>query len=272
MPETKHHWASNIRFLRLRKGLSQDALAEQLGITRSKLNAHENGQTVNPTAEDLIHFSAFFQLSIDSLMKVDLGSLSEAKFKELEAGNDAYVTGSKLRVLATAVDSDNNDQIEFVPHKARAGYLSGYSDPEFIGKLPTFTMPNLPGDRKFRMFQTVGDSMYPVPENALVIANYVEDWSSLKPDTPCIVVSREEGIVFKLVTNQIRKNKTLLLKSLNSAYPPYELEAGQILEVWKFVNYISDTLPEPELSLQEMSKSLHEIRQTLQKMNNSRLQ
>ncbi len=271
MPEASNHWASNIKFLRNRLGLSQDALSEQLGIKRSKLNAHENGQTVNPTAEDLIHFSSFFKLSIDTLMKVDLANLSEAKFKELEAGNDSYITGRKMRVLATAVDQENNDQIEYVPHKARAGYLLGYSDPEFISKLPSFHMPHLPRDRKFRMFQTVGDSMYPIPENCLVIGNYVEDWSSLKNDVPCIVVSKEDGIVFKLVSEQIGKNRTLLLRSLNSAYPPYEVPAADILEVWRFVNYISDSVPEPEQTLQEMSKSLHEIREELRKLREKSL-
>ena len=47
-------WSTNLRHLRSRKKWSQDELAEKLEITRSKLNAHENGKTINPTAEDLI--------------------------------------------------------------------------------------------------------------------------------------------------------------------------------------------------------------------------
>jgi transcriptional regulator with XRE-family HTH domain len=263
MPEIYSHWASNIKFLRNRKDLSQEELAEKMGISRSKLNAHENGQTINPTVDDLINFSSFFKMSIDTLIKVDLNRLSELKIRDLEAGNDTFMTGSKIRVLATTVDSKNRDNIEFVPQKAKAGYLSGYSDPEFISKLPVFTMPHLPHDRKFRMFPTVGDSMYPIPENSLVIGNYLDDWSSIKEDTPCILVTKDEGIVFKLVTNQVKKNKTFLLKSLNSMYPSYEVRVENVVEIWRFVNYISDTIPQAELTLAEMSRSLNEIRMQL---------
>lgn len=260
------YWATNIRFLRNRKRLNQDDLATQLGISRSKLNAHENGQTVNPVVEDLISFSAYFKLSIDSLIKVDLSKLSELKLRELEAGNDVYITGSKIRVLATAVDSANEDRIEFVPQKAKAGYLAGYGDPEYISKLPVFSLPHLPRDRKFRMFPTSGDSMHPIPQNSLVIANYVEDWTTLKPETPCIVITKEEGIVFKLVTSQVKKNRTLLLQSLNNIYVPYEVEVGNVVEVWQFMNYISDTIPQPEIPVAEMGRTLHEIRSDLKKL------
>jgi hypothetical protein len=127
-------------------------------------------------------------------------------------------------------------------------------------------MPHLPKDRKFRMFATVGDSMYPVPEGAMVVGNFVEDWLGIKDRTACIVVTRDEGIVFKMVTSQVKKNKTLLLESLNSLYPPYEVSVGDVLEVWKFVNYISDSIPEAEVPLQEMSRSLQEIKAELRKM------
>jgi hypothetical protein len=108
--------------------------------------------------------------------------------------------------------------------------------------------------------------MYPIPENSMVIGNYIEDWSSIKEETPCIVVTREEGIVFKLVSNNIKKNKTLTLKSLNSMYSPYEVHVSDVLEIWQFVNYISETIPEQEIPLQEMARSLHEIKTELKKL------
>ena len=256
-------WASNIKFLRNRKRLSQDELAAKLNISRSKLNAHENGQTRNPPLEDLLNFSAYFKMSIDSLIKIDLSRISELKLRELEAGNDVYATGSKIRVLATTVDKDNREQIEFVPQKAKAGYLAGYHDPEYISKLPVFTMPHLPKDQKFRMFPTTGDSMLPIPENVLVIGNYVEDWMSIKDATPCIVITRDEGIVFKLVTSKIRKNRTFLLQSLNTEYEAYEVDVADVLEVWKFVSYVSDTIPQSEMTLQDISRALKEINSRL---------
>lgn len=263
-------WATNIKFLRNRKGLNQEELAGELGISRSKLNAHENGQTVNPPVEDLFRFSDYFRMGIDALLRTDLSALKDQQITELQTASNDFISGKKLRVLATTVDAANNEQIEFVPHKARAGYLAGFSDPEFISKLPVFHMPHLPKDRKFRMFPTTGDSMYPIPENSLVVGNYVEDWANIKDETPCIVVTKDEGIVFKLVTNQIKKNRTLLLRSLNTMYEPYEVGIGDVLEVWQFVNYISDSIPHAEIPLQEMSRSLYEIKAELKKLADKR--
>lgn len=262
-----NHWATNIRHLRRRKRLSQDEMAFSLNVSRSKLNAHENGQTINPTVEDLVNFSTYFKLSIDNLIKTDLSKLSEVKLRELEAGNDTYTTGTQLRILATTVNADNKENIEFVSQKAKAGYLSGYSDPEYITKLPVFNMPHLPQDRKYRMFPTVGDSMYPIPENALVVGKYVDDWNSIKDETPCLVITKDDGIVFKLVTNKIKSSRTLLLASLNSVYQPYEVPVENVIEIWQFVNYIADTLPDGELSLLELSRTVQEMKGELKKLS-----
>ncbi|HRO41676.1 MAG TPA: helix-turn-helix domain-containing protein [Flavipsychrobacter sp.] len=260
------YWPSNIKLLRRRLALNQEELAAELNISRSKLNAHENGQTVNPPVEDLFRFSDYFRISIDALLRTDLSKLKEQQLIELQSASNDFITGKKIKILATTVDADNNDNIEFVPQKARAGYLAGFSDPEFISKLPVFHLPHLPKDKKFRMFPTSGDSMYPIPENSLVIGKYLEDWLSIKDETPCIVITKDEGIVFKLVTNLISTNRTFLLRSLNSIYQPYEVNVADILEVWGFVNYISDSLPQSEIPLQEMSRSLYEIKVELKKL------
>jgi len=259
------YWASNLKHLRTRKRLTQEGLAETLAITRSKLNAHESGKTVNPPVEDLVRFSDYYRISIDALIRQDLSSMSELKLRELEAGNDAYARGTKIRVLATTVNADNDDNAEFVPVKAKAGYTAGYGDPDFIAKLPHFSLPQLPKNRKHRMFPTQGDSMSPVPEGAYVVGEYVEDWKVLKDRTPCIVVTREEGIVFKLVT--ARSNaKALLLESLNSIYAGYEVALADVLELWCFKGYLSEEMPEAEAPIEEVARAVWEIRSDVKKL------
>jgi transcriptional regulator with XRE-family HTH domain len=263
------YWSTNLRFLRNRNAWSQDELAAKLGITRSKLNAHENSKTVNPTAEDLITFSGFFKLSIDTLLKVDLRKLSEASLKELENGNDVYATGTKIRVLTTTVDKDNRENIEYVPIKARAGYLAGHTDPEFIASLPKFSMPQLPHGKTYRMFPTTGRSMLPIPEGALIIAEYVQDWLSLKDDTLCILILRSAGadFVFKQVENRIKKDRSLTLKSLNyEEFDPYQVPVGDVLEIWKYVSYVSDSIPAGNITLGQIAQSLREIKVDITRM------
>lgn len=264
MSNQNNFWASNLKFLRARKKLNQDDLANQLGIKRSKLNAHENGRTKNPPVEDLIKFSGFFRMSIDTLLTVDLANLSELKIRELEAGNDIYVSGRNIRILATTVDPQNRENVELVPVKAKAGYLAGYADPEFIGSLPVFHLPQLDPQRKFRMFPTEGDSMLPVPEGAFVIGEFVQDWNGLKDRVPCVVVATD-GISFKMVSNRIQENKTFLLESLNPVHSPYIVDAHEVLEIWKFNSYFTDILPEPS-SLEQLTHSVHEIKVNIRKL------
>src|SRR5690606_25437200 len=138
MKNQKIYFSGNLKFLRERKKMSQEALAERLSLTRSKLSALENGQTRAPQPEDLVACSEFFGISIDSLLKIDLATLGELKLRELEAGNDVYMTGSRVRVLAITVNNENRENIEYVPVKAKAGYRSGYNDPQYIAELPKF--------------------------------------------------------------------------------------------------------------------------------------
>ena len=175
-----------------------------------------------------------------------------------------YVTGSRLRVLATTVDSQNRENIEVVPLKAKAGYKNGFADPEFIKKLPTFQLPLLLSDRKYRMFQISGDSMNPIPDKSWVIGEYLENWYDIKDGEAYIILTQEEGLVFKVANNQLKKKKNLLLKSLNTLYEPYELHVGEIREVWKFCNFLSSELPDNTFTKDELlSKILkleHEVK------------
>ncbi len=255
------YFSNNIKTLRNRRKRTQDVVAGELGMSRSTLNSYENGSIKNPTLEALMAFSKYFRLSIDTLVKIDLSKLSDFQLSELERGNDVYVTGSRLRVIATTVDSQNKENIEVVPLKAKAGYKNGFADPEFIKKLPTFQLPLLLSDRKYRMFQISGDSMLPIPDKSWVIGEYLENWYDIKDGEAYIVLTQEEGLVFKVAVNQLRKKKNLLLKSLNTTYKPYELHLGDIREVWKFCNYLSNELPETTFMKDELLSKILRLEQ-----------
>lgn len=255
-------FAGNIKFLRDRKKLSQETLAAKLGLTRAKLAAIEAGNTKSPQPEDYLKFSEFFKISIDSLLKIDLSKLGELKMRELEAGNDVYIRGGNLRVLAISVDRSNNENIEYIPVKAKAGYMAGYNDPEFIASLPKYSLPNLPADGTFRIFPSTGDSMLPVPEDSDIIAQYVPDWTAIKADTPCIVILKgQQDFVFKMVT--MNPDNTILLKSLNPEYKPYSVEASDVMEIWRFYAYTSREFPETRT---EMATVLMAIRNLEEKI------
>lgn len=258
MEVLKIFFHSNLRFLRERKRFSQEDFAALMGIKRTKLHALESGQTKNPTAEDLLKFSDHFKISIDALMRIDMRLLKESEIRELQANSKSHLSGANLRVLAITVDKQDKENAEYVPIKAKAGYRSGYNNPEFIAGLPKLSLPNLPRHGTYRMFPTTGDSMLPIPEESDVIAQYVQDWNKLKPETPCIVILKgEQDFVFKLVT--VHKEGTLSLKSLNKAYEPYTVESSEVLEVWQFYSYQTKTFPEPVTEFQDLSGGIQEI-------------
>src|SRR5688572_29202769 len=208
------YFSTNIKLLRQRRNRTQDVVASDLGISRSTLNSYENGSNRNPTLDALMLFSKYLKVSIDTLVKVDMSRLSQFQLAELERGHDVSVTGSRLRVLATTVDSHNRENIEVVPLKAKAGYKNGYADPEFVKKLPVFQLPILFRERKYRMFQISGDSMLPIPDKSWVIGEYLENWYDISDGQPYVLLTQDEGIVFKIAYNQLKKKKSLLLKSL----------------------------------------------------------
>lgn len=179
----------------------------------------------------------FFNLSIDALVRYDIQALSEFQLSQIEDGFDIDVTGKKLRLLTISVNSEGKENIEMVPVKAQAGYTSSYGDLDFIGSLDKFSLPFLPKDKTYRTFQIQGDSMLPVPEGSWVTCSYVQDWTNIREGTPCIIVTQDEGVVFKLVYKQLDQNRTFLLVSTNRDYKPYEFPVKKVVEVWKFETY-----------------------------------
>lgn len=239
---------SNIKTLRTRMGLTQGEIASEFGITRSTLNNYENTIVVNPTSEILITISKYFNVSIDVLLKTDLSKFSEKQLEDLTKGYDAYTTGTKIRILTSTVDSKNNDNNELVNVKASAGYTVGFGDEEFIKKLPTVHLPFLHKERKYRTFQIAGDSMHPIPDKSYVVGEFVQNLNEIKDGTAYVVITLDDGVVFKIITNQIKKSKSILLSSLNALYEPYEIPINKVKEVWKFTHYISSQIPEPVMN------------------------
>lgn len=235
--------ASNIKFLRKRRRLTQSDLADRLSIKRSNINNYERGEGV-PPVNILLELSDLFHVSLDTLLRVDLSGLRESQLYMIEHGADVFVKGNDLRVLVTTVNAENKENIELVSIKAKAGYTTGYFDPEYISQLPVFNLPFLAGDKKYRTFQVSGDSMLPIGNGSWVTGEFVQDLSLVKDGELCIVLTLNEGIVFKKVKNQLKEKGSLLMISLNPEYSPYDLPVTEIREVWRFVHYISGEVPE----------------------------
>jgi transcriptional regulator with XRE-family HTH domain len=214
----------NLRYLRKLRGFTQQEFAARLHIKRSLLGAYEE-ERADPKLEVLEMVSHTFKISLDELLLKDL---SETK------GN--YLAIRRLQKMSqTALDTA---PIHFVPIKAAAGYLAGYEDPEFIDELNTFTLPMVTSGN-YRAFEIIGDSMLPTPSGSIIVGEKVDTYDDLSNNRAYIVVTRNEGIVYKRVQKNTKQKTKLTLISDNPIYQPYQVEAMDIIEFWSAEYIIS---------------------------------
>jgi transcriptional regulator with XRE-family HTH domain len=258
------YFDANIKLLRKRKKRTQDEVSEALHMKRSTLSGYEN-RVAQPGLEVLLRFSEYYHIAVDTLLRVDLSKLSETQLRQLENGEDVFLRGGNLRVLASTVNASNQENIELVPVKAQAGYTSGYADPEYINELQVFQLPFLSADKKYRTFQLQGDSMFPIPEKAWVTGEYVQDWKQIRTGEACIVLTLDNGIVFKILENRLEEGRIRLF-SLNPMYEPYDVHASEIREIWRFIHFISHEIPEPVIPENQLVRAVADLRRDMDKV------
>lgn len=215
--------SSNIRFLRQLKGLSQEQLADDLKVTRSRIGGYEEARN-EPPIDLLIRLSEYFHIAIDALVRGDLK----------KTNLDGLMKIGKNRILfPILLDSDGNDMVELIPLKASAGYTRGYADPDYIEKLPQMKLPFLPSG-KHRAFPIKGDSMPPIREGSFVIAKYLERFEEVKFGQTYIIVTKEDGLSYKRIMSFNKKEAAYELHSDNKLYAPFKVKASDILEIWEY--------------------------------------
>src|SRR5690606_25842445 len=227
----------NIRFLRTKAELTQREFAERLNLKQPTLGAYEEGRAT-PPLNVLSDVSRIFKVSLDNLINADLSSIPEKSWR---------ISGKpKREVLAITVDALNRENVELVTQKASAGYLSGFQDPEFVRDLPKISMPVLPRNKTYRAFEIRGDSMLPIPSGSIIFAEYVEDIASVKNGKLYVLVTRNDGIVFKRVFHFGDAEHKLLLVSDNRVYEPFGVDIADILEIWSARAFFSQQFPEAD--------------------------
>jgi len=280
--ELNNYFSKNLRYLRENypTKLTQEKLAEQLTVlcrqddvkarevTRNNICSYEDGRA-EPKLDILNYIANFFNITVDQLLRIDLAlfDLQDIQHKE---DIKKYAGGEKMRILTISVDSKGEENIELIPEKASAGYTRGYADESYLRELPRFSIPFLPKNKSYRAFEISGDSMLPIQPNSIVIGEFVENWNrDIKDGDVCIVITKTEGIVLKKVYNRFEKNGTLLLKSTNMIYQPYEVLVDEVMEIWKFALLITKRIPEESTSLEEIKSAYWRLEDDLREIRKS---
>ncbi len=242
--------ASNLKFLRKKSGKTQDALSSSVNIGRTTIANYEAGIS-EPNLDTLILFSNFFGISLDNLLSKNLESDSD-----LPNEKDLMLRGAFPKTQAgyssipqiITVDNSGNDNIIYVPVKARAGYLLGYGDSEFMESLPTFRLPGL-NNATYRMFEVEGPSMAPnVLNGDRIIGEWIDELDKIR-DNRVYVIVHKGGVAVKRIVNRLKERGKLYLKSDTIAhrheFPTVEIDPEDVREVWYGRMKISSDFSEP---------------------------
>lgn len=140
--------AEKLTIQRKKSGMSQEQLAERLGITRQSVSKWEAGSSI-PEISKLVAMSEIFRVSLDYLLK---DYLDEEKNSGIAAGgcrNEPY--GEKRSEANQQMDEDNSRLEKKVDDLAR--YIKGY---QYTSKTKIAGDPA--GIHPF--FQTIGQRRY----------------------------------------------------------------------------------------------------------------
>lgn len=262
----------NLLFLRKSRKLKVTEMPDRLGIPTSTWSNYENDLT-EPKYDVLIRIAEFFQVDIHALLTRSLRlETEEGKLKgktdipensEFSKGNSKLIgklnaENEPLNVVnepqkmygampkVVSVNHTGEENIVFVPVRARAGYLSGYADPVFIEKLPSIHDPNY-RNGTYRLFEVEGNSMFPTLHDHDKALCRWENVANIVDGRVYVIVTESDGLLIKRVINRYQQGK-IICKSDNNhrgEYPPIILDVHTIREVWYVVEARTRFLSEP---------------------------
>lgn len=259
----------NLKYLRKKNAVNQTQLGLCVNRKQTTIGNWETGFS-EPNYLEIVKISDFFGISTDDLLKKDLSMIKISEREENTEINDSIKKNLKktIKILPNSgvpelsegygksmmpkvvtMDTQGNENVVFVPVKARAGYLNGYGDEEFISTLPAYRLPGL-GNGTFRLFEVGGLSMHPtLNDKDMVIGSFVETFAAVRDDRVYVVITKTEGVVVKRCLNRFQTDGKLILKSDNyknrDDYPTIVCNPEDILEIWYVTGFMSRQLRPP---------------------------
>ena len=248
--------------------LNNNSFAKRIGVTSTTVDSITNGRLQSDGNRKRTKPGFDLLNNIIAQCKVNSEYLfgnSDIVFVN-EKSNTPHLGMPKV----ITVNDHGEENVSFIGVQARAGYLNGYGDPEYIESQPTFSMPTL-NNGTFRCFEIKGNSMSTtLYDGDLLFGKFIDDFDDIVDGRIYVIVSKDNGVVVKRVLNRIKESGKLILKSDNKDgnYPMYSIDAEEILEVWYASMYASRQMPDPiniYEQLNTMEGKLFELEELYQK-------
>jgi len=182
---------------------------------------------------------------------------TEAIDQSLMVKEDTVKYNSQRPPIAITVDELGNNNIVLVDVKAAAGYVTNYAQPSYLQNLTAFKLPGAEyRNATFRAFEVSGDSMFDTLYHGdIVICKSVDGFQDIRDGYIHVLVTYEEVLV-KRVLNRTSKRGKLILQSDNENYPPREIDALDVREIWLVKGFLGFNMPNRRLEIKKVISDL----------------
>ena len=184
----------------------------------------------------------------DKFLAIIVGVYSDLKLSWLITGAGEMEHTEATKSNAVWVDYNNFKLVPLVGKRARAGFLAGWEDEEYIEELPKIPWEV---DKEYKgnylTFEAVGDSMESINspresiyEGDLLLAREVDKhhWSNKLHinQWDFIIVHKEEGILVKRIIEHDVETGKLVLHSLNNYYQDQTVYMNDLVGIYNVID------------------------------------
>lgn len=218
--------------------LSQAELADAIERTRLTVNRWENGSKIPPAAQKLLKMFFGDERNMPNKKQNDaVESIKKEREKQLPKKGDAVW-----------IDYETSMKVPLVHHRAQAGFLSGWGDPEYLEELPRVTFDV---DKEYKgqyvCFEVAGDSMSnensvdSLLERDILLCREVQrhHWQSrlhIHSWKYFVVVHRQKGILVKQIIDHNTTTGVLTLHSLNPYFEDQKVHLDDLIAIFNVVD------------------------------------
>ncbi|MNG57259.1 hypothetical protein D3C87_499280 [compost metagenome] len=257
---------NNFEILRLEMGITNREFAGLLGVREQVYSRIKKGEyPIGLTMKTRIQ-NAFPKVQYDWLLygkgernqsgatiqpdTVSMVNVGNGKSIGYFSSDVNFIDENKNNIFFEVSPGRYLMQTKLVTEKAKAGYLSGFSDAEYMDDLPAhFITVNEFHKGAYRSFEVSGDSMTDGTDASVLDGDIVtgrlikrELWQS-KFHTHkyryWVVVHRYEGVIIKEIAHHDVANGILTLRSLNTdkaTYPDFEVSLDDVDQIFNVVD------------------------------------
>lgn len=152
--------------------------------------------------------------------------------------------------------------IPFVKSNAVKEYLANHQKNDYLKSLPIISLPFITTEKN-RAFEAGND--FPM-QNSIIVGSHISDWSNINDGKFYVLVTTQQGVIYRRVYNQVKIKGTLLLSSDNATISSFEIFLKEVIEIWEVHSFISQQLPEPHISLERVKNIVDDLTNELNRL------